>query len=179
MFRIEWRIEVPQGVSVTIQGPVVTVKGPGATLTRDFSKTPVHLSLENNYVVVRALSKRRKHRANAGTVAAHIKNMIMGSQKPWKYKLKIVYAHFPMKVEVKGDKVVISNLRGAKTPIEVPIVPNTKVEVKGSDIIVTSHDKEAAGMMAGRLEMATKLPPSFDQRKFQDGIYIVEKGVWG
>lgn len=179
MFRTEWRIEIPEGVAVTVEGSAVTVKGPGATLTRDFSKTPVEIVVEDGHVVVRALSKRRKHRANAGTVAAHIRNMILGSQKPWRYKLKIVYAHFPMKVEVKGNKVIISNLRGAKTPIEVPIVPNTKVEVKGSDIIVTSHDKEAAGIMAGRLEIATKLPPSFDQRKFQDGIYIVEKGVWG
>ena len=179
MFRTEWKIEVPEGVSVSVEGPVVTVKGPAATLTRDFSKTPVEIAVEGNYVIVRALSKRRKHRANAGTVAAHIRNMILGSQKPWKYILKIVYAHFPMKVEVKGDKVVISNLRGAKTPVEVPIVPGVRVEVKGSDIIITSHDKEAAGTMAGRLETATKLPPSFDQRKFQDGIYIVEKGVWG
>ena len=105
--------------------------------------------------------------------------MIKGVQKPWKYLLRIVYAHFPMKVEVKGDKVIITNLRGAKTPIEVPIVPGTKVEVKGKDVIVTSIDKEAAGIMAGRLEIATKLPPEFDPRKFQDGIYIVEKGVWG
>jgi ribosomal protein L6P/L9E len=68
---------------------------------------------------------------------------------------------------------------GAKTPIEVPIIPNTKVEVKGRDVIITSIDKEAAGTMAGRIENATRVGPEFDPRKFQDGIYIVEKGVWG
>ena len=180
MFRVEWKVEIPEGVSVTVDGTKVKVSGPLGTLERDFSKTPgVEITIEGNTVVVRAKTKRRKHRANAGTIAAHIRNMIKGVQKPWKYLLRIVYAHFPMKVEVKGDKVIITNLRGAKTPIEVPIVPGTKVEVKGKDVIVTSIDKEAAGIMAGRLEIATKLPPEFDPRKFQDGIYIVEKGVWG
>ncbi len=180
MFRTAWEVEIPEGVTVNVEGTKVTVSGPKGTLTRDFSKTPgVVISLEGNKVIVKAATKRRKHRANAGTIAAHIKNMVMGVQKPWKYLLRVVYSHFPIKVEVKGDKVVILNLRGAKTPVEVPIVPNVKVEVKGKDIIVTSIDKEAAGMMAGRLEIATKLPPEFDPRKFQDGIYIVEKGVWG
>ena len=180
MFRTEWRVEIPEGVTVSIEGTKVRVSGPLGTLERDFSKTPgVVIELDGRSVVVKAVRKRRKHRANAGTVAAHIRNMVKGVQKPWKYVLRIVYAHFPMKVEVKGDKVVITNLRGAKTPIEVPVVPNTKVEVRGKDIVVTSIDKEAAGIMAGRLETATKLPPEFDPRKFQDGIYIVEKGVWG
>ncbi len=180
MFRREWSIEVPEGISVRVNYPEVEVSGPLGTLKRDFSKMKgVDITVENNIIKIRAVSNRRKVRATAGAVASHIKNMIMGVQKPWKYILKVVYAHFPMKVEVKGNKVIITNLRGAKTPIEVEVPPNVKVEIKGKDIVVESIDKEAAGMMAGRLEIATKLPPSFDPRKFQDGIYIYEKGVWG
>ena len=180
MFRFRWEVEVPEGINVEVSGMKVRVSGPLGTLERDFSSTPgIEIKKEDNKVVVSALKKRRKFRANAGTVAAHINNMIKGVQKPWKYILRIVYSHFPMKVEVKGNAVVVTNLRGAKTPIEIPMVPNTKVEVKGKDVVITSIDKEAAGIMAGRIENATRVGPEFDPRKFQDGIYIVEKGVWG
>ena len=180
MFRFRWEVEIPEGVSVEVEGTKVKVSGPLGTLERDFSSTPgIEIRKEGNKVIVSALKKRRKFRANAGTVAAHINNMIKGVQKPWKYVMRIVYSHFPMKVEVKGNKVVITNLRGAKTPIEVEVVPGTKVEVKGKDVIITSINKEAAGIMAGRIENATRVGPEFDPRKFQDGVYIVEKGVWG
>ncbi len=178
MFRYKWEIEIPKEVSVQVEGTKVKVSGPKGTLERDFSKTPgVIIETSDGKIVVKSANMRRKFRANAGTVAAHISNMISGVLNPWKYRLKIVYTHFPIKVEVKGKKIVINNLRGAKTPIEVEIVDGVNVEVKGNEIIITSPDKERAGIMAGRIENATRLPPYFDERKFQDGIYIVEKGV--
>ena len=179
MFRMRWEVEVPEGVEVQVEGTKVRVRGPQGELERDFSKTPgVVIKREGSRIIVEAVNRRRKNRANAGTVAAHIRNMIMGVQKPWKYVMKIVYTHFPIKVEIKGNKFIINNLRGAKTPIEVEILPDTKVEVKGQEVIITSLNKESAGIMAGRIENATRVPPYFDERKFQDGIYIVKKGVW-
>ena len=61
-------------------------------------------------------------------------------------------------------------------PEYAKILPNATVEVKGKEIIVKSHDKEAAAQTAANLENATKVRGK-DERRFQDGIYIVEKGV--
>ncbi len=179
MQRRERVIEVPEGVTVSIEGKRVTVFGPKGSLERNFSSVPgITIELDGNRVVVKPVKMRRKFKANAGTVAAHISNMIKGVQGEWVYTLRVVYTHFPIKVEVKGDTVVINNLRGAKTPVYARILPGARVEVKGKEIEVRSIDKEAAGQTAANIEQATKLPPSFDPRKFQDGIYIVEKARW-
>ena len=179
MQRLVREIEIPEGVTVQVDGRTVTVTGPLGTLKRYFNNEGIEISLEGNKVMVRALSHKRKHKANAGTVAAHITNMIKGVQKPWKYKLRVVYSHFPIKVQIKGDVVEIVNFLGAKTPRYARIMPGAKVQINGQDIVVTSIDKEAAGQTAANLEIATKLGPDFDPRKFQDGIFIVEKAVWG
>ena len=179
MQRLVREIDIPEGVSVDVDGMTVTVTGPLGTLKRIFNNTGIAIEKADNKVIVRALSHKRKAKANAGTVEAHIRNMIKGVQKEWVYKLRVVYSHFPIKVAVKGDVVEIVNFLGAKTPRYARIMPGTKVEIKGQDIIVRSINKEAAGQTAANLETATKLGPDFDPRKFQDGIYIVEKAVWG
>ena len=179
MQRLVREIEIPEGVSVDVDGMTVTVTGPLGTLRRTFNNPGIAIEKQDGKVIVRALSHKRKAKANAGTVGAHIRNMIKGVQKEWVYKLRVVYSHFPIKVTLKGDVVEIVNFLGAKTPRYARVMPGAKVEIKGQEIIVRSINKEAAGQTAANIELATKLGPDFDPRKFQDGIYIVEKALWG
>ncbi|HIP74171.1 MAG TPA: 50S ribosomal protein L6 [Euryarchaeota archaeon] len=179
MQRLVREIEIPEGVSVDVDGMTVTVTGPLGTLKRSFNNPGVVIEKQDNKIIIRTLDHKRKAKANAGTVEAHIRNMLKGVQKEWVYKLRVVYSHFPIKLALKGDVVEILNFLGAKTPRYAKVMPGAKVEIKGQDIIVRSINKEAAGQTAANLELATKLGPEFDPRKFQDGIYIVEKAVWG
>jgi large subunit ribosomal protein L9e len=39
----------------------------------------------------------KKQRAGVRTVASHIKNMIKGVTKGFVYKMRMVYAHFPIR----------------------------------------------------------------------------------
>ncbi len=178
MRRLKRIIEIPEGISVEIDGGKVKVSGPNGTLEREFDTYWIDIRKEDNTVVVEVKKNRRQARAMCGTVAAHIRNMIKGVQKDFVYKLAIVYAHFPMKVTVKGKQIEILNFLGSKVPRYVDIPDNVKVEIKGKEIIVRSPDIEKAGMLAGRLEQATRKPPHLDERKFQDGIYIVSR-EWG
>lgn len=61
-----------------------------------------------------------------------------------------------MNVKAGGDKVTIKSFLGETTLREARIMPNAKVEVKGSQITVTSHDIEAAGQTAANLEKANR-----------------------
>ncbi len=170
-------IEVPDGVEVTVEGRKVKVKGPKGEIEREFNNEGVEISLEDGKVIVRGLRDRRKIRANVGTVAAHIRNMIRGVQEEFVYKLRIVYAHFPMRVKQEGEWIVIENFMGEKDIRKARIMPGARVEIKGKDIYVYSPNIEAAGQTAANMEMATKVRSDLDERKFQDGIYIVEKPV--
>ena len=109
-----------------------------------------------------------------GTVCAHIRNMIKGVTKGFTYKLKIVYAHFPISVKVEGDKILIENFLGERAPRVAKIVGNTKVIVKKDDVILQGINIEEVGQTAANIEQATKIKNK-DPRKFLDGIYVYEK----
>jgi len=172
---VKYTIQIPEGVKVEIMDKKVKVSGPLGTIEKELYHPKVRIKIEDNNVVVDSILPRRRDAAMTGTIAAHIRNMIKGVTKGYTYRLKIVYAHFPMKVTVKGDTVVIENFLGERAPRYAKILPGVKVEVKGEEVIVSGIDKEKVGQTAANIELATRVR-GFDIRKFQDGIYIVSKG---
>jgi len=174
-------VPIPEGVEVSVDGMKVTVRGPKGELTRDFSHARgiiirVDEDEEGKKVVVEAYFANRKLKALVGTIASHIDNMITGVTKGYRYKLKIVFSHFPVTVKVQGDKVVIENFLGEKAPRVARIMPGVTVKVQKDDVIVEGIDIEAVGQSAANIELATKVKGK-DRRVFVDGIYIYEKGV--
>jgi large subunit ribosomal protein L6 len=117
---------------------------------------------------------RKREKALVGTYGAHIRNMLVGATKGFEYKMKIVYAHFPIKTSIKGDIFVIENFLGEKFPRKTRILGATKVQVKGDQVVLTGPNVEDVGQTAANIERATKIK-GFDPRVFQDGIYITEK----
>ncbi|MCD6089799.1 50S ribosomal protein L6 [Candidatus Bathyarchaeota archaeon] len=168
------KVEIPEGVKVNIDGKRVEVVGEKGRLVRDFSNSPVSINIEDDQVVVYTDDTRRKAVAMVGTVCAHIRNMIKGVTKGFTYKLKIVYAHFPISVKVEGDKILIENFLGERAPRVAKIVGNTKVIVKKDDVILQGINIEEVGQTAANIEQATKIKNK-DPRKFLDGIYVYEK----
>ncbi len=174
-------VRVPEGVEVVVEGKKVTVRGPKGELSRDFSHARhVFIRLdedeEGKKVVVEAFFANRKAKALVGSIASHIENMITGVTKGFRYKLKIVFSHFPITVKVQGDKVVIENFLGEKAPRIAKIMPGVAVKVQKNDVIVEGIDIEAVGQTAANIELATKVKDK-DRRVFVDGIYIYEKEV--
>ena len=169
-------VEVPSGVDVVIDGRKVVVKGPKGEVSRDFSFARNVRILKNGaLVVVETYFARRKGKALVRTIAAHIKNMIIGVTKGFRYKLKIIYSHFPISVKVVNDKVLIENFLGEKAPRIANIVGNAKVKVGRQDIVVEGLDIEEVGQTAANIERATRIK-GLDRRIFVDGIYLYEKG---
>ncbi|MEA2075571.1 MAG: 50S ribosomal protein L6 [Euryarchaeota archaeon] len=179
---ISFSIPIPEGVNITITGKMVKVEGPRGTIEREFWYPGLHLQTEQkdegNEVVIKSDSTRKKIRAIAGTYTSHIKNMIIGVTEGFFYKLAIVHAHFPMQVALtkEGDAVSVSNFLGERKPRIAKIVGGVKVELKGKEIVVSGINKEAVGQTAADIEQTTRIK-GYDPRVFQDGIYLVDKGV--
>lgn len=175
--RVERVVEVPQGVTVRVESLKVTVKGPKGEMQKDFSHARgVGIRVDGNKVIVEAWSADTKARALVGTIAAHIKNMIIGVTKGFRYKLKIISSHFPITVKVEKSRVVINNFLGEKAPRYATIMPGVTVKVQGQDVIVEGSDVEAVGQTAANIERATRIT-EFDRRKFMDGIFIYSREV--
>ena len=169
-------VPVPKGVNVTLTGATVKVKGPNGELVRTLRHPLVSIKKEGDNVVVHADFPRKKTKALVGTYAAHLRNMVKGAEKDWEYKMKIVYAHFPIKVKVTGDKVTIDNFLGEKTPRKAKIMKGAKVKATAEEVVVTGADIEAVSQTAANIEQACRVR-GYDIRVFQDGIYITNKGA--
>ncbi len=166
-------LEIPEGVNVEIN-ELIRVQGPKGTVERNLSFPGVMVRKEDGKVTVFTAEKKARHKAMVGTIAGHIKNMIKGVTEGFEYRMKIVYSHFPIRVKVQGNEVIIENFLGEKHPRKARIAGNTKVEVKGDQIIITGINKEECGQTAANIEQATTIR-GYDVRVFQDGIYIVSK----
>lgn len=169
-------IHVPQGVTVTVTGATVKVKGKNGELSRAFPSKDIQLTKEGNDLVIHADLPRRKTRALAGTWAAHLRNMVKGAQENYEYKLKICYSHFPIKTKIQGEQFIIENFLGERTPRKARVMPGAKIKVAGDEVLVTGPDVEAVSQTAANIEQATAIR-GFDLRVFQDGIYITQKGA--
>ncbi|MGQ0534903.1 MAG: 50S ribosomal protein L6 [Methanobacteriota archaeon] len=170
----EDQITIPQGVTVTLAGPTLKVKGPKGELSRDFDHPRIQLTKDAQTIVIRCEGPRRPEKALVGTWGSHVRNMLKGVEEPFQYTMKVVFSHFPIKAKVAGQTFVIENFLGERSARKTSILPGVKVEVKGDQVVVVSPDVEKAGQTAANIEQACKIK-GYDPRVFQDGIYITEK----
>lgn len=173
---VERKVAIPEGVQVELAGRRVKVTGPKGVLEEDMSHLPVAFYVEGQSVSIRAEWARKREAALTGTAAARIRNLIKGVTEGFTYKLKIVYAHFPITTKVleKEKRLQIENFTGEKTPRHARIVGDTKVKIAGDEIHVTGTNLEDVSQTAANIQFATKIKQK-DQRVFLDGIYVFDK----
>lgn len=173
-------VTIPSDVEADISGMKIIVKGAKGTLEKEFIHPmfsgKIRMEKKENEIEITSLTKSRKVKAMVGTIAAHIRNMIKGVTGGYTYKLKIVYMHFPFTVKLDNNIVTVSNFLGGKSVRKAKIVGETKVEIKGDEIIVSGINREDVGQTCANLERSTKIS-SRDRRVFQDGIFLVSKGL--
>ena len=167
-------IEIPEGIEVNIDGDIVETKGPEGENKREFDATNLTLEKKDNQIIIGNAKATKREKKRMNTLASHIKNMIKGVQEKFEYKLKVCFSHFPMTVEVQGNKAIVKNFLGEKIPREVRIPEGAEVKVDKEIINVSAIDKEIAGQAAANFETATRVPMK-DRRVFQDGIFITNK----
>jgi large subunit ribosomal protein L6 len=168
-------VQVPEKIEFKLEGNAIEISGPKGRLARAFEVPGVELRKKGKSIIIETKSKRRRKRAAIGMIKAHLLNMFKGVTEGFTYKLRIVYSHFPITVKIEGERVLIYNLLGERSPRVARIVGDVSVEVKGDEILVSGIDREKVGQTAFNIEQATFVRHR-DLRVFQDGCFIVERG---
>ena len=170
---MEKELILPENVTIEIDNKTVKVTGPKGTLQKQFKYFhDIAITKKENKLLVTCKSDKKKVRAMIGTIIAHVKNMGKGVSEGYTYKMKIIYSHFPVTIKIEGDKFLINNFLGEKKPRIANILGDTKIEVKGQDVILTGPNKEDVGQTCGNIEQACRIT-KYDRRVFMDGIYKV------
>ena len=177
--KLESSIDIPEGVDFKLDGSKLTVKGKLGSLEKDFAHTRMHFFLEDDKLLIRTYFPKRFEKATLGTVVAHVNNMIHGVTSGFKYSMKIVYSHFPIKVseDRKNRMVKIENLYGGQKPRFAKITGDVKIKVDGENVFVSGIDKEAVGQTCANIQELTRLRGKRRKspKTFMDGIFVFER----
>lgn len=177
-------LDIPEGVNVQIKARSITVTGPRGTLNKDLKHIDVTFTKVNNRAIkITVHNGERKHVAALRTVKALIANMITGVTKGYKYKMRYVYAHFPINVnvvEIDGQSYVeIRNFLGEKRVRQIKIFDGVSVEFSTNqkdEVVLSGNSLEAVSQNAADIQQVCRVRNK-DIRKFLDGIYVSERGV--
>ncbi|CAE7038855.1 RPL9, partial [Symbiodinium sp. CCMP2456] len=159
------------------------VKGKHGELKRDFKHLPIELFLSDGgkKVVARMYFAKSKQCSMLNSVCSHISNLFEGVAHKFEYKMRLVYAHFPINANIinGGKTIEIRNFLGEKVVRTVHMLPGVTVEKSAStkdELVVCGADIELTGQSAALIHQSC-LCKKKDIRKFLDGIYVSSHGV--
>ncbi len=140
-------IEIPSGVTVTIDNNTVTVKGPKGELTRTFHPD-LTITQEENVITVTRPSDSKEHRMIHGTTRSLLANMIEGVSKGFEKSLELIGVGY--RAQKQGKKLVLSV--GYSHPVEFEQDDDIEFDVpSNTKIVVKGIDKEKVGKMAANI----------------------------
>ncbi|KAF1356919.1 60S ribosomal protein L9 [Delphinella strobiligena] len=180
----EETLPIPEGVKVSIKTRQVVVEGPRGTLKKDLSHVAVSFSTPKPDVLAITMHHgARKNLATLRTVRTIINNMVIGVTKGFKYKMRYVYAHFPINVNLDKNnetglwEVEIRNFLGEKIVRKVVMQDGVDVEASKAqkdELLLTGNDLEKVSQSAADIQQICRVRNK-DIRKFLDGLYVSEK----
>ncbi len=144
-------ITLPQGVEVSVNDNVVTVKGKLGELTQSISEG-ITVKIEDTQIVLDRVSESKNHKAQHGLMRALINNMIEGTSKGWTKELELVGVGY--RASNQGQKLDLA--LGFSHSIVLELAPEVKLETiseKGKNPIIklTSFDKQLVGQVAAKI----------------------------
>ena len=152
-------IAIPAGVTVTVDGNTVTVKGPKGQLSETVHDD-ITVKIEDNHIIVSRPSDDREHRAQHGLYRALIHNMVVGVSEGFKKEMELVGVGY--RATTNGPVLELQLGFSHATYIKFP--PEVKVEAKTERnknplIIVESCDKQLLGQVCAKIRSLRKPEP--------------------
>ena len=145
-------IAVPAGVDVKIDGPVVTVKGPKGTLTKEFNHL-MQISKEGNEIIVTRPDDENLSKSLHGLTRTLIHNMVVGVSEGFSTQQELVGVGY--RVALNGQ--LLSFSLGYSHEIQLMLPTEVKAEVpdvrKGENprLVLKSCDKQLLGQVAAKI----------------------------
>jgi large subunit ribosomal protein L6 len=148
-------VPVPSGVTVTIEGSAITVKGPKGELSRKLHPEML-VAVENGVVNVNRPSEEQKHRALHGLTRSLIANMVEGVTQGYKKQLEITGVGYKAEVKPFGLQLAL----GYSHPLEYRAPAGIKLTApQPTVVIIEGPDKEKVGQVAAEIRLLRKPEP--------------------
>lgn len=130
------KLVIPEGVTVTVENNIVTVKGPKGELSLNYSEL-VNVNVVDNTVVTEQIKESKTANMMQGTTNSLINNMLIGVSAGYEKGLEAVGVGY--RFAVAGNKITISAGYSHPVVMEIPegitatLVNNTEITLSGID----------------------------------------------
>lgn len=148
-------IAVPAGVTLSLNGSELTVKGPKGTLVRSFHPD-ITINISENEVNVERPSDNKLHRSLHGTTRALVANMVAGVSEGFTRTLELVGVGY--RAAKSGNGITLS--LGFSHPVEVTPEEGIEIEVPNqTTLVIKGINKERVGQIAAEIRSLRKPEP--------------------
>ena len=149
------KIIIPEGIEVTQNENIVSVKGPKGELSMELAKV-ITMTVDGNIITLNKTVDTKEANMLHGTMNANLTNMIKGVKEGFSKGLEIIGVGY--KFNVKGDTLVIN--AGYSHPVEMKIPTGLKVEaVSNTEITISGSDKILLGEFAANVRKVREPEP--------------------
>ena len=166
-------IDIPAGVTVTVEGTNVKVSGPKGNLVVPVNHG-IEVTVEGTTVVCKRNSEVKQVKQSHGTTRANIHNAIVGVSQGYKKELEMRGIGY--KAQLQGSNVVL----WAGYSHTITIVPNEGVKVtlpSPTEITVEGIDKQAVGQTAARIREVRRPEPYLGKGiRYKDEHVVTKEG---
>tara|TARA_B100000989_G_scaffold294200_1_gene272878 strand:+ start:37 stop:579 length:543 start_codon:yes stop_codon:yes gene_type:complete len=151
-------ISIPEGVSVDVNGDIITVKGKKGEMNQTFDG--VSFDLSSDTIIVKRNSESKDHKSKHGLYRSLVSNMVKGVSEGFTLELELVGVGY--RATSSGQKLDLS--LGYSHTIVMNIASEVKVECineKGSNPIIklSSPDKQLVGHVAAKIRSFRRPEP--------------------
>eukprot|EP01055_Gregarina_sp_Pseudo9_P005185 Gregarina_sp_Pseudo_9__5184@NODE_561_length_2575_cov_146_061909_g530_i0_p2_GENE_NODE_561_length_2575_cov_146_061909_g530_i0NODE_561_length_2575_cov_146_061909_g530_i0_p2_ORF_typecomplete_len190_score59_84Ribosomal_L6/PF00347_23/3_3e17Ribosomal_L6/PF00347_23/0_017_NODE_561_length_2575_cov_146_061909_g530_i019322501 len=177
----EETIAILPDVEIKCDAREVYVKGKHGELHRSFKHLPIDVTVdkEKQQLTVSMWLATTTQKAVVRTFCTHIENMMKGVTKKFQYKMRLVYNHFPININLAqgGAVVELRNFVGEKRTRIVKMLPGV-ICAKGTlkdELVLSGINVENVSRSCALIHQ-NGLVRRKDIRQFLDGIYVSERG---
>jgi large subunit ribosomal protein L6 len=147
-------VTIPEGVAVTLDNNIVSVKGAKGSLTFEHH-FDVEVKIVEKEVIVEKKGKGKNVPAIWGTTARIIENMIVGVTTGFQKQLELNGVGFRM--AIAGKKITMA--LGFSHPVEVIVPEELAVTIEGNTMTVVGIDKQKVGQFAANIRALKPVEP--------------------
>jgi len=148
-------VTMPQGVTATVTGSTVSVKGPRGELTRTLP-ADITIALEDGVLHVRRPSDEPRHKALHGLSRALVANMVEGVSKGFQRTLELQGVGYKAEAKPYGVNLIVGYSHQVKFEapqgVKISVENNTVVKIEGAD-------KEKVGQVAAEIRLVKPPEP--------------------
>nr|XP_027205384.1 60S ribosomal protein L9-like [Dermatophagoides pteronyssinus] len=179
--QVQETVKVPSDVTVDVCSRTVCVTGKYGKIQSDFKHISVEIAREGDTLYVTMWNAKSRDKSSVRTLCSHIENMIKGVRHKFLYKMRLVYSHFPININVTEDGrvVEIRHFLGEKRTRVVRLdegVTCVKSDAVKDELLLSGIDIRKVSRSCSLLRQ-NALVRNKDIRQFLDGIYVSEKGL--